>query len=55
MIEYVPVEMCQHTFSKIISEYYGSIYTEMQTKTPEEVTNLAKKLISEKLSQRLFQ
>lgn len=55
MIEYVPVDMCQLTFSKTISAFFGTIYTEMKTKSPEELIALKKKFVSEEISQKLFQ
>ncbi|XP_011498886.1 PREDICTED: DNA polymerase epsilon catalytic subunit A, partial [Ceratosolen solmsi marchali] len=54
MIEYIPVEMCQFAFNKIISEYYCKIYTELKKKSPDEVTAIAKNLISSEISQKLF-
>jgi hypothetical protein len=55
MIEYIPIEMCQVAFNKIITDYFCQIYMEMKTKSPEEVTKIAKNLISDKISQQLFQ
>lgn len=56
MVEYIPIEMCQATFSKTVSTYYGTIYTEMQSKKSQKaVTELAKKLVSGEMSQKLFQ
>ena len=55
MIEYIPIEMCQYTFTKTITSYFGTIYTEMQSKSPEEVTTLARKLLTDDMNQKLFQ
>lgn len=55
MIENVPIELCQLTFSKTISAFFGTIYTETKSKTPEELTVLKKKFVSDEISQKLFQ
>ncbi|XP_031784892.1 DNA polymerase epsilon catalytic subunit A [Nasonia vitripennis] len=55
MIDYIPIEICQATFTKTISAYFGNIYTEMQTKSPEAITEFARNLVSGDMSQKLFQ
>lgn len=55
MIDYIPIEICQVTFTKTISAYFGNVYAEMQTKSPKAVTEFAKNLVSDDMSQKLFQ
>ncbi|XP_014238604.1 DNA polymerase epsilon catalytic subunit A [Trichogramma pretiosum] len=54
MIEYVPIEMCQLTFTKTISTYYGTLYENLLTSKPEDVVKTVKDLISGEMSQKLF-
>ncbi|KAJ8673754.1 hypothetical protein QAD02_005016 [Eretmocerus hayati] len=54
MIEHIPIEAFQSYFTKVITAYYSSVYSEMQTKSPEEVAAFGKKLLSTELSQKLF-